>query len=489
VSSVSDTFALWHRRFPFWSDSAAWVAARPLLVLGLLGLPLYGLVLVHGDFRPRRMEPFFPLFFALFALYALACFAVLARRAQPGRSMTPIWLFAIAFNLLLIPSRPSLSDDMYRYIWDGRVQAAGINPYRYPSNAPELETLRDADIWQSMNRPDAVTIYPPGAQMIFAATWRIFPDSVAGMKLVLIGATLAGGWLLVRLLRAGGQPPERALIYLWNPLLIFEIAHAAHVDALYLPLIIGAFLLRARAPADRADWRYEAGIGVLLGLGVLVKLYPAILAPCLWSVRTADGRRQWRLALPVALGLTVLAGYTLYIEPGVNALGFLPSYGREFFNVSPLMRLLTDWAIDRRIGWWTPGNYGMPALIALTSAAFVLFPARTARAAILRCFVPMGIYILVNHNLFSWYVLWLLPLVALALDLRPLRLNTALAWWVFSGTVALSYIFFVRWREEAWAIYLQFLPLYGLLLLAGWRAWRQRRSAPVQTVPYVQQEK
>lgn len=449
-----------------------WVAAHPLAALGLLSLPFYALVLVHGDFRPRRMEPFFPIYLGAFAVYAAACWVVL-RSKTPGRQTLPlIFVFAAVFQTVLIPSRPTLSDDMYRYIWDGRVQAAGINPYRYSSDAAELRGLRDDDIWRRMNRPEAVTIYPPGAQMIFVATWRLFPDSVAGVKLVMIAATLLAGLLLVWLLLALGLPPERVLIFLWNPLLVFEIGHAAHVDALYLPLIVGAFLLRARAPQDRVDWRFEAGIGLLLGMGVLVKLYPAILAPCLWSVRDAAGRRRWRLALPVTLMLTLLAGYALYLEPGVNVLGFLPTYGREFFNVSPLMRLLTGAAMANDIRWWIPGNYGMPLLVLLVGVGFVLLPATSARMAILRCYVPMGLYVLINHNLFSWYVLWLLPLIALTLTLRPVQLNAGLAWWVFTGTVALSYTFFVDWREVSWAIHAQFWPLYLLLVIATARQLR-----------------
>lgn len=445
-------------------------------------MALYLAVLVHGDFRPRRMEPFFPIYFGAFALYALACWHVVQREhsGKQAASLPLIFAFGLLFNLALLPSRPTLSDDMYRYVWDGRVQAAGMNPYRYPANAPELHDLRDDAIWQRMNRHDAVTIYPPGAQMVFAATWRLFPDSVTGMKLVLIAASLAGGLLLVPLLRALGQSPERVLIYLWNPLLIFEIAHAAHVDALYLPLIVAAFWLRVRAPQDRVSWRFEAGIGVLLGLGVLVKLYPAILAPCLWSVRTADGRRQPRLALPAALALTVAAGYALYLAPGVDVLGFLPTYGREFFNVSPIMDLLTTQAMAHEIRWWLPGTTGMQLLIVLASVGMLAFPARDARTAVLRGFWTLGIYLLFNHNLFSWYALWLLPLIAL--DLLPQgqpRLNAGLAWWVFTGTIALSYTFFVEWRVVEWAIWVQFAPLYALLMIAAFarlQRWVQRRT-------------
>lgn len=435
-------------------------------LLGLASVLLYAAALAQGDFRPDQMEAFFPIYFGLFAIYALACWRVITSKQGIAYALPLIFLFAVIFNLLLIPSRPTLSDDMYRYIWDGRVQAEGINPYRYPSNAPELRYLRegDTDIWQRMNRPDAVTIYPPGAQMVFAATWRVFPDSVAGMKLVMIGATLLAGWLMVALLKAWQLPPERVLIFLWNPLLLFEIAHAAHVDALYLPLIAGAFLLRLQAPQGRVDWRYEAGIGVLLGLGVLVKLYPAILAPCLWSLRDAQGQRRWRLAMPIATIATIIIGYRPYLEPGVNVLGFLPTYGREFFNVSPHMHFLTNLAMDNRIQWYIPGNYGMPALIVLVSLLFWLFPAKTPKQAILRCFWPMSIYLLINHNLFSWYVLWLLPLITISLDQR---INAALAWWVFTGTVALSYVFFIDWTTQPWSIQLQFWPFYLLLAAAG----------------------
>ncbi|MBN8595614.1 MAG: DUF2029 domain-containing protein [Anaerolineae bacterium] len=454
-----------------------WLRQQPLAVLGLLSLPLYLLVLLHGHFRPQRMEPFFPIFFGLFMLYALGCWKVI--RSAEKSSLRMIFGFALVFNLLLIPSWPTLSDDMFRYIWDGRVQAAGFSPYRYPSNAAELEPLRDEVIWPSMNRPNAVTIYPPAAQMVFAFTWRLFPDSVTGMKVVMIGATLLAGWLLVHLLQVLNQSPARALIFLWNPLLIFEVAHAAHVDALYLPLLVGAFLLRARAPSSRVSWRYEAGIGLLLGLATLMKLYPAMLAVPLWSLVDDHRRRHWRLMLPITLVLTVLVGYALYFQPGVNSLGFLSTYGGEFFNISPLMGLATDLARDYGLRWQIPGNVGMPLLVIIASLYMVARPARTARSAILRCFWPIGIYLLINHNLFAWYVLWLLPLIAL--ELSP-RLNMALAWWSFTGTVALSYTFFLRWREEAWGIHLQFWPLYLLLLLAALEWIRQRWMLPHLTL-------
>jgi len=487
VISLNDVHHRSHRLSQFWTAirhavSIRWLARSPLFILGLLSLPLYGAVLLHGDFRPNRIEPFFVIFLGLFILYGLACWVILKPNSR--HSLKTIFFFAVVFNTILIPSWPSLSDDMFRYIWDGRVQAAGINPYRYASNARKLADLRDDVIWPSMNRPKAVTIYPPGAQIVFAATWRVFPDSVLGMKLVMIASTLLAGWLLVKLLQALHQPPERVLIFLWSPLLVFEIAHSAHVDALYLPLIVGAFLVRARSPSTHANWRYEVGIGVLLGLATLIKLYPAMLAIPLWSLHDKTGQRRWRLSLPIALVLTVLAGYVLYSQPGVNVLGFLSKYGREWTNISPLMRWLIDLAQAHGIQWYIPGTRGMPAIIAILSLWMIIRPAHTARQAILRCFWPMSVYMLINHNLLPWYALWLLPLIALDLFVpRQPRLNAALAWWVFTCTVSLAYITFMRWQEQQWDLALQFWPLYILLCAAAVTRIRLWRSRPQFTVP------
>jgi alpha-1,6-mannosyltransferase len=447
-------------------------ARLPLVALvasGILSLPFYGWALAYGPFRPDRIGPFFPMFAGAFVLYGVATWAVLHTASFPPWALSAIFGFAMLFSAMLLPMRPTLSDDMYRYVWDGRVQANGINPYRYKSDAEPLRPLRDDTIWARMNRKNAVTVYPPGAELLFAALWRVIPDSILLFKLFMVVCVLVCGWLLTRLLRILAEHPARVLIFLWNPLVLFEVAHSAHVDAVYVPLIVGAMLLRAAAPADRVDTRYEVGIGFLLGLAVLIKLHPAILLVPLWSVRDAYGCRRWRLALPLATGVTVTVGYALYIAPGVDTLGFLPSYSREFFNIGPLPMALSAWAEANRIPFYVPVNILMPVLVAVVSLYFLVVPARSAREAILRCVWPIGIYLLVSQNLFSWYVLWMLPLVAVRL--QPGRWlgskpNAALAWWLFSGLVALSYTLFITGYALPWVGWIEFVPVYLLLAAA-----------------------
>ncbi len=455
--------------------SAATIA---LFILGALSLGVYSVALAYGRFRPGEIEPFLVLFGVAFLLYGLAIQVVL--RAESPIPMGLIVGGAALFCLVLLFALPTLSDDMYRYVWDGRVQAHGINPYRYTSDAPELAYLRDDTIWKHMNRISAHTIYPPGAQIVFALVWRVAADSIFAFKAVMAACLLIGGVLLGKLARALGKRPERALILLWSPLALFELAHSGHVDALYLPLIIGAFLLRANAPPDRVSIRREAAIGVLLGLATLVKFYPAILAAPLWSIRDSKGVRQWRLALPVAMILTIAAGYALYVSPGVDLLGFLSSYQKEFFNIAPLPYALMDWAQQHNIAYYVPVNALMPLLVIMVSVFFVLFPARTAREAISRCAWPIGIYLLVNQNLFSWYVLFILPLVAL--DLRAgrwlgWRLDAAFGWWLLSGLTALSYTLFITGFAQPWAAWIEFVPIYVILIGSGLRRIRKRLYA------------
>src|SRR5258706_16263194 len=144
-----------------------------LLVSGSLSVLIYLAALAYGAFRPDRIAPFFFMYGSLFMLYAMAVWVVLRCEALP-RVLPLIAGFAVLFNLILLPSLSTLSDDMYRYIWDGRVQAQGISPYRFPSDASELAYLRDGFIWGHMNRLSAVTVYPPGAQLAFAGLWRLF---------------------------------------------------------------------------------------------------------------------------------------------------------------------------------------------------------------------------------------------------------------------------------------------------------------------------
>ena len=167
----------------------------------------------------------------------------LADRSDQRTVLWTILVAAVAMRLSLLFVHPHLSSDMFRYIWDGRVQGAGINPYRFIPNAPELAFLRDAAVWPFINRADyAVTIYPPAAQMLFALVVFV-ADGMVAMKLAFLAVEAAAVVILLDLLRRIGQPASRIVAYAWHPLAVYEIAGSAHVDAPMMTLaLLGIWL-------------------------------------------------------------------------------------------------------------------------------------------------------------------------------------------------------------------------------------------------------
>jgi alpha-1,6-mannosyltransferase len=431
------------------------MAKRTLFGLGLLSLLPYAVAWRLGDLR-RHTIGFEVAYFAAFALYAGVALLALRLRDFSSRDLALGFALALAMQGFLIFTPPTLSDDMYRYVWDGRVQAQGISPYRYPPRAPELAPLRDQAVWNSINRKGDVTVYPPAAEMVYAVLWRVRPDSLRWFQVVMALGGLLGAGLLVGLLRALRLSPSRALIYLWAPLLAFETAHAAHLDGLILPLLVGGWWARVR--------ERDGLVGVLLGLATAMKLYPVLLLPALWRPRHRQGR--WRL--PLAFLITVGACYAPYlITSGVSVLGFLPNYFREHFNVGWiqfLIPLFVRLGADPRQAI----SLLMAGALAVTSLILVARPAPDAGAAIRRCIWPIGVFTLFTQNLFPWYMLWLLPLLALFVQpgrLLGLRADSWTGWWLFCGLVALSYTFFLDWRPIPAATWAQYLPLYMFLLI------------------------
>ena len=152
-----------------------------LILLGFASSAIYLGVFLSSDLRLKIPE-FLLCYFTLFVLYIWAAF-----RTQRRRSRTQLYTilsFAILFRIALLFSKPSLSDDIHRYIWEGYLQTEGVNPYSFAPQAPELVPLRN-DLWAAVNNKDASAIYPPLIQMIHAVAFMIFRGAW-GFKLLFL---------------------------------------------------------------------------------------------------------------------------------------------------------------------------------------------------------------------------------------------------------------------------------------------------------------
>ncbi|HET7853475.1 MAG TPA: glycosyltransferase family 87 protein [Candidatus Methylomirabilis sp.] len=406
-----------------------------------------GLIAREGD--PR--SAYLPLYFSLFALYGIAVAAVLRKR-HGASCLGFIVGFAVLFRAVLLFAPLVLSDDLYRYIWDGRVQWSGINPYLYPPSAPEIAALRDEHIYPRINRPESPTIYPPGAQMLFAAIAALFPDSITGMRGIMILFDLGTIVLIIRLLKKKGIDPDRVILYAWSPLVIFELAGSGHLEAAMLAFVLLALL-------SRMDGRSFLA-GTALGIATLIKLYPAALFPALY--------RRGDRVFPLVFAATILAGYLPYlIGAGGKVLGFLPGYfaAAEDFNVG-----LRD-ALAFLLGPFTAS--ARPAAILLVTAllgGIALFLARRRQDGdiLWRAYLMVSAYLLLlPTSLHPWYVIWILPFLCVF---------PTWGWLYLSGAVAFSYMKYLL-EPEVLPLGIRLGEFVPLVVLLALQAARHRRAA------------
>lgn len=389
---------------------------------------------------------------------AFACYAVAAARLggpdlrpgagaerAPGLRTRALWIVGIAARLALLPLLPHFTDDIYRYMWDGWVQLNGVNPYVHPPAAPELAELRTA--WHGLvNHPGVSTIYPPAAQLVFAALALTGP-AVWVFKAAWVAADLAVAEVIRRLARRrGGDGRLPLLLYLWCPLLLVEVAWSGHLEPLgLLPMTLA---LAAGA----------AGGGAWLALSAGVKFAPAAALPALW--RRHGGRAALLFAAVAgALTLPYLLGAGSAMTDG------LFEYARRWsFNPGP-HRLLS--AV---LGGADPARWGGAVAVAGVAgwAAWRRWPLERT------LLWTVGAGLLVSPTLHPWYVLWVLPLAAL----RGSR-----GWILFTGTALLGYwhheTFMAtgQWPQPAWLSALTWVPPILLLAVDGVRE-REAASTP-----------
>jgi hypothetical protein len=389
--------------------------SKPEFLLLLCGVLLIGLT-IAGLTLPQPVPGQFGIgygaalthFVSLGCIQGLIYFAAVALVLHGKPSAPTLWMVlacAALLRLIVVIFPPFLSNDMYRYIWDGWVQAAGINPYRYIPADPHLAFLRDATVFPNINRADyAHTIYPPAAQMIFfisAGTAKLLAaPPVLAMKLTMLAFEAAGIWAMLRLLDYAGLPRTRILIYAWNPLPLWEFAGSGHVDAIAICFIALALLA---ACAGSRGWSAGA-----LAAAVLTKFLPVILLPALWR------RWDWKFAAIFIAIIVVL--YAPYLGVGKAVLGFLGGYGAQegidsgqgIFLLAVFGQLVTLPAYAAKI-------YLLMLAVALLALAVVMVfgPAPATREAATRAIAGrsllLGCVLMVGLSPhYPWYYCWLL---------------------------------------------------------------------------------
>jgi hypothetical protein len=429
------------------------------------------------------------------AWYGLAFIAYLAAVIWVERtgqySWRLIWGAAILFRVLLLCTQPSLSDDIYRYLWDGYVANQGISPYAYPIDAPELDYLDIPERTQANNRWMA-SPYLPAAQMLFAGLARFFPLKAIYFQIAAVIFDLLSGWLIGRLLTAVHLPQRRLLLYLWNPLVIVSAAHGAHVDLWMVFLTLFAVWLAFTSLPFPETWRAGQWLNFwlppfLLGLATLTKILPILLIPIMfWQWRW----RRWLVFGVVTGGLLLSAAFRAgwgLSGPldGKGLFGALRIYGAQCQFNSGLFHGLEDGlaaAGTTQPNAWAKGIMGLVFLVILIIIWLLARHSRSDKRAVLRLMTaPFMAYLLLTTTVHPWYMIILLAFVPFLPagpneSLNHHRLKTAVHWllaapWLYlSGAIALSYLTYINpldFREFEQIRQVEWLPVLFLLGMAG----------------------
>lgn len=423
------------------------------------------LLYVYLGFIVRRYETnaLIVSYLAVFAIYLYALFKSDDDRIMP-------WLYAsILFRIILVFSVPNLSDDFYRFIWDGRLWASGHHPF---AEIPSYYILNDSaiggidtELFQKLNSPHYFTIYPPLAQFIFWFSVKLSPQSIHGsvvvMKLILLTAETGSIVLIKKLLKQYGLPQSQVLLYALNPLVILELTGNIHLEAVLIFFLLLSLLLLTKQKLFLS--------AVVFSLAVCVKLIPLIFLPALLLMLSLKKAFQFYLVVAVTCVILFLPLWDIEIITGFqNSLGY---YFNKFeFNAS-IYYLVRAWGYQY-YGYNIIGSAGR--ILGLISFILILIistrpwwsikiveeriPENTRVNAgfFVNIMFVLLTYLLFTTTLHPWYITTLLA-ISIFTEFRFTVLWTAVIFLTYSGYYANGF------EENLWVTSLEYVSVLGYL--------------------------
>ncbi len=388
-----------------------------------------------------------PVFFACASAATLAYFIVLhgfwRNPAISRRALVAALLLSVAIRAPLVGPKANSDSDMVRYLWDGRVQTMGYSPYEVIPADPAMAATH-TDETRQMPSSRSRTPYPPGAQLFFRLVVSIH-DSTRTMKAALVGCDLMTILILWRWLALTGRPEWLVMTYAWNPLVVLEIAHSGHLDAL------GAMWIAASA-----YWlsrRRTALATVAYVFAVATKLLPIVLLPLYWRrvrVRDAVG------------GSSLLALlYVAYTRHGALPFGNVPNVVDHIRFNGPLFRFLAGLSSSQAAA---ASAVGLGLMVAIW-ARWRLDADNPAAWG-----WPMAIALAAAPVIYPWYLLYLTPflfgLATLPLTVWTITVITTYVVWHLASHGA-------RWVVPTGLVAWE----YGIAIVVGAvMVWRVSRS-------------
>ena len=314
--------------------------------------------------------------------YLLAIRELFATPRFPRHVVVTALLLTTVWHIEFLRLPPGADDDIHRYVWDGRLQRLGYNPYLVIPSDPAAQGLHTPETL-NLNNSDLPSPYPAGAQLFFRAITAIH-ESTFALKVAFVVCDFVIVFVLLDVLRRKQQAPHLVLAYAWNPLLAIEVAGSGHID------IVGALMLVISVAALARSRRTIAAL--MLGLAVAVKFLPIVLLPLYWK------RVRIRDALLAAVVVVLL--YLPFLDHGRIPVGSLGTYVQNFRFNGPVFAALAHAAPPKLLAV-------LAVLVGLVTATWLRSAAPEWSPHVFAW--PMAASLLCAPAVFPWYLLWLLP--------------------------------------------------------------------------------
>jgi alpha-1,6-mannosyltransferase len=383
---------------------------------------------------------------ALLALSLIAFAAARKTTVFDRRLLIVIIGAAAVFRLIFVVNPPTLSDDIYRYAWDGRVQLAGLSPFTHTPLDPALKHFKSPGVSRLKGNVGVVAVYQPAAQVLFFATAPAGDKSIYAIKTVLALLDIGTIWLIFGILKLLKRRPAPAIIYAWSPLIVFEIAGSGHIDGLATFLVVVAVYLAVKG--------VKYGAGVCGGLALATKLYPGVILAAL----TTKARDIKPLA---GAGAALAVVYIPYMIWG----GSVTLVGKTIAGASVAGGPSFNQGLKAAVIWLCGGSgpavdnaYAILAASTLIAAAGYFWTQMKSPRGIVRAafWLTTLLIVLLPYSV-PWYFALILPFAVIEESWAVIYL---------AGTVLLAYLFYSgsSWGMPAWVQPVEYLPFFTLLL-------------------------
>jgi hypothetical protein len=393
-----------------------------------------------------------PTFVLPYSIYLLAVIWV-TKSGKVERSATVVVIitaFAVLMSATFLLQTPSLSNDIYRYIWDGKLLLNGVSPYSYPPDASQLAAFRDSN-WLLVENKGVISPYPPLAELLNAIVYWISP-TVTAFKAASLLPDFASMILLPIFLKKLNLDPRLALIYSWNPLFALEFGSSGHDDPLALFFLLASFYLlysNRRVPSALA-----------LAMATLAKLFPLMIAPLLI--------KRWGARATTVFVLLIIAFYLPFAVIGGNLLSPISAYvlgNTAIFNggVFSVLEYLFQIVSSSASANMARGVVYSILLAALAWMLWKIWRSDVDDLFLAKCSAALiTVYIALSGDVQPWYLSWVF--------LPFLTFLSSWAWIGFSVTVFLTYYTFTQppiqpgyWAEILWVKIVEYSQLYGMM--------------------------